>query len=121
MPLLLPLALVGVMRVAIAKRVAARGRMLGCAAVAPTDPAHPPQCRRWRAPLAIADAAATCTCPYCRTTNLVALQLGAADIERDVRDLDDVLARPRRTEVTSWLLAGATIGCILAIPLLVGR
>ena len=93
----------------ISKRIAVRGLALGCAALAPSDPGHPPLCRRCCAPLRVGGSAAIATCAYCRTTNVIGLALGGFDPHRDTLEVRRVLERHTRDRVLCAMLEVAAL------------
>jgi len=111
-PLAIAVVLAGAARAIIAKRVATRGLVLGCAAILPNDPSEPPACRRCRAPLIVGDELVT-TCVYCRAANVLGIDAGSAAL--DAGNLDDVLARHRRSLFQSWLLALGGVALLVAL------
>ena len=119
-PLVVPVILAAMARAVISKRIAVRSLAFGCAAIAPADPSHAPSCRRCRAPLAAVDElGALATCAYCGATNVLGIDVGNALAGAEgFAEVDDVIARHRRSVAKSWAIAIAGLAACTAGVLL---
>ena len=115
-PAAVPVVLAAMARAVISKRIAVRALAFGCAAIAPADPAHAPSCRRCRAPLAMADELGVlAVCAYCGATNVLGIDVGNALAGAEgFAEVDDVIARHRRSVAKSWALGMAGLAACLA-------